>query len=142
VAKVGLLDVNVLVALIVSSHVHHTYARRWVLTEGQRTGWATCPVTELGAIRVCAQLTVGARSPEATADALIQMRVANRGHIWWADAVSPAVVSEVRRSQTSRQVTDRYLLGLARRYSGLFITFDRAIAQVGGPDAVCLLPSA
>lgn len=133
-AKVGLLDVNVLVALIVSSHVHHTYARRWVLTEGVRTGWATCPVTELGAIRVCAQLTVGARSPEATADALVQMRVGNRGHTWWPDVVSPAIVTEVRRSQTSKQVTDRYLLGLARRYGGQLITFDRAIAQVGGSE--------
>lgn len=65
-AQVGLLDVNVLVALVASSHIHHSYARRWVLTEGVRAGWATCPVTELGAIRVCAQLPVGARPPEVT----------------------------------------------------------------------------
>ena len=141
-AKVGLLDVNVPVALIVSSHVHHDYARQWVLTQGVQTGWATCPVTELGVIRVCAQLPVGARSPEVTADALIQLRIANRGHTWWPDAVSPAVVLEVRRSQTARQVTDRYLLGLARRYGGQLVTFDRPITQVGGADVICLLPSA
>jgi predicted nucleic acid-binding protein len=70
------------------------------------------------------------------------MRVANRGHIWWPDAVSPAVVSEVRRAQTARQITDRYLLALARRYGGQLVTFDRPIAQVGGADAICLLPSA
>jgi toxin-antitoxin system PIN domain toxin len=137
---VGLLDVNVLVALVVSSHVHHSDARKWVLTAGIRTGWATCPHTELGAIRVCAQLAVGARMPEVTADALIQMRIANRGHRWWADVVSPAVVSEVRSAQTAKQVADRYLLGLARRYRGRLVTFDRGIAQVGGPDVACLLP--
>jgi toxin-antitoxin system PIN domain toxin len=138
---VGLLDVNVLVALVLSSHVHHHHARKWVLSEGIHTGWATCPLTELGAIRVCAQLPVGARPPEVTADALIQMRVANRGHRWWLDAVSPAVISEVRTAQTARQVADRYLLGLARRHSGQLITFDRGVAQDGGADVACLLPT-
>jgi predicted nucleic acid-binding protein len=112
-----------------------------VLSEGIHTGWATCPVTELGAIRVCAQLPVGARRPDATADALVHMRVANRGHVWWPDVVSPAVVSEVRRAETGKQVTDRYLLGLARRYGGKLVTFDRGITQVGGSDVTCLLPS-
>ena len=53
---VGLLDVNVLVALVIPVHEHHAPARQWVLTAGTHDGWATCPVTELGLIRVCAQL--------------------------------------------------------------------------------------
>jgi predicted nucleic acid-binding protein len=69
-------------------------------------------------------------------------RERNRGHTWWPDAVSPAVVSEVRRSETARQVTDRYLSGLARRYGGQLVTFDGPIAHVGGSDVICLLPSA
>ena len=35
-----------------------------------RDVWATCPGTELGLMRVCAQLPVGQRAPAATADAL------------------------------------------------------------------------
>jgi toxin-antitoxin system PIN domain toxin len=137
---VGLLDVNVLVALLVSTHVHHDDAREWVLSQGIRTGWATCPVTELGAIRVCASLPVASRPPEVTATALLQLRIANRGHIWWPDVVSPAVIPEVRAAQTSKQVTDRYLLGLARRYNGRLVTFDTGAASAGGPDALCLRP--
>jgi toxin-antitoxin system PIN domain toxin len=139
---VGLLDVNVLVALLVSSHFHHDDARQWVLSHGVRTGWATCPMSELGAIRVCALLPSAPRLPEVTATALLQLRIANRGHVWWPDVVSPAVVPEVRAAQTSKQVPDRYLLGLARRYSGQLVTFDQGIATFGGPEVLCLLPSA
>ena len=53
---VALLDVNVLVALLVPTHEHHQAARRWGMTSGAIDGWATCPLTELGVIRVCAQL--------------------------------------------------------------------------------------
>jgi predicted nucleic acid-binding protein len=110
----GLLDVNVLVALLVPTHEHHVLARGWVLSQGAVDGWATCPVTELGAIRVCGQLPEGRRAPTATADALLQLRVSSRGHLFWPDAVSPAIMVELRQAETARQVTDRYLLGLAR----------------------------
>lgn len=41
-----------------------------------------------------------------------------------------------------RQVTDRYLLGLARRHGGRVVTFDRAPAAVGGDGVIGLLPEA
>jgi uncharacterized protein len=124
----GLLDVNVLVALLVPTHEHHTVARQWVVAHGASEGWATCPLTELGVIRVCAQLAIGSRPPRATADALLQLRVSSPGHLFWPDAVSPAVMLELRQAETARQVTDRYLLGLARRYQGRLVTCDRALA--------------
>lgn len=46
---------------------------------------------------------------------------------------------EVRAAGGAKQITDRYLLGLARRYGGRLITFDRALAAEGGIDVVCLL---
>lgn len=138
---VGLLDVNVLVALLVPVHEHHAPARRWVLDVGARDGWATCPVTELGLIRVCAQLSVGYRAPEATADALVLLRATNSGHVFWPDVVSPAALTEVRAAPTAKHVTDRYLWGLARHYGGRLVTFDRGLAAAGRED-VWLLTSA
>lgn len=135
---VGLLDVNVLVALLVPVHEHHVWARQWVLTAGAQDGWATCPVTELGLIRVCAQLPVGHRAPEATADALVLFRATNVGHVFWPDVVSPATLAQVRSAVTAKQITDRYLWGLARYYRGQLVTFDRGLAAAGGDD-VCLL---
>jgi hypothetical protein len=40
----------------------------------------------------------------------------------------------------AKYVTDRYLLGLARRNGGQLETFDRHLAGDGGHDVVCLLP--
>ena len=138
----GLLDVNVLVALLVPTHEHHALARQWVVSRGASEGWATCPLTELGVIRVCAQLPIGSRPPRATADALLQLRVSSPGHLFWPDAVSPAIMLELRQAETARQVTDRYLLGLARRYGGRVVTCDHGLAVAGGDDVINLLDQA
>jgi predicted nucleic acid-binding protein len=46
----------------------------------------------------------------------------------------------VRTAATAKQITDRYLLALARRHGGRVITFDRGLAAAGGDDVNCLLP--
>lgn len=48
---VSLLDVNVLVALFFPDHVHHDLAHDW-FADHRHLGWATCPLTENGLIRV------------------------------------------------------------------------------------------
>ena len=136
---VGLLDVNVLVALLVPEHEHHAAAVEW-FTTGSHQGWATCGVTELGVIRVCAQLPGGTWPPETTADRLLLLTAASRDYEFWPDAVSPAAMPEVRSAATGKQITDRYLLGLARRHRGRLVTFDRPLASTAGRDVVCLLP--
>ncbi|HVW08335.1 MAG TPA: hypothetical protein VG672_17130 [Bryobacteraceae bacterium] len=90
-------------------------------------------------IRVCAQLPGGGWQPEVTADRLLILTVSIRGHEWWPDAVSPAVLPEVRAAATGKQVTDHYLLGMGRRNGGRIVTFDRAFARTGGDDVICLL---
>jgi toxin-antitoxin system PIN domain toxin len=137
---ISLLDVNVLVALLLPEHEHHVAAQDWFTTEAAADGWAMCAVTELGAIRVCAQLPGGSWPPESTADRLLVLTASSRGYVWWPDVVSPALLPEVRGATTAKQVTDRYLLGLARRNGGRLATFDRALADFGRDDVVCLLP--
>lgn len=124
---VGLLDVNVLVALLVPEHEHHAAAVEW-FTTGSHQGWVTCGVTELGGIRVCLQLPGGTWPPETTADRLLLLTAATRDYEFWPDAVSPAAMPEVRSAATGKQITDRYLLGLARRHRGRLVTFDRPLA--------------
>ena len=68
------------------------------------------------------------------------MIVTNREYVWWPGAISPAVLPEVRSADTGKQVTDRYLLGLARRNRGQVVTFDRGLATAGGDSVICLLP--
>ena len=50
----ALLDVNVLIALLDQGHVHHAVARDWLAANiGQ--GWASCPITQNGCIRIMSQ---------------------------------------------------------------------------------------
>jgi len=51
---VALLDVNVLVALLDADHMHHTAATHW-LSEHLDAGWASCPLTQNGCIRILSQ---------------------------------------------------------------------------------------
>ena len=53
-----LLDVNLLVALFHPDHVHHEIAHDW-FADHLREGWATCPLTESGFIRVALQQASG-----------------------------------------------------------------------------------
>ena len=125
---------------MVPEHEHHVAALNWLASEGAVQGWATCVVTELGVIRVCAQLPGGGWPPQRTCDQILMLTAAGREHSFWPDAASPAAMPEVRGATTGKQITDRYLLGLARRHGGRLVSFDRALATAGGDDVSCLLP--
>jgi hypothetical protein len=47
----ALLDVNVLIALLDAGHVMHRTATAWLARE-LRHGWASCPITENGVVRI------------------------------------------------------------------------------------------
>ena len=136
---ISLLDVNVLVALLVPEHAHHVRAQEWFAAEAVVRGWATCALTELDAIRVCAQLPGGGWAPESTADRLLLLTATGREYVWWPEVVSPVILPEVRAAATAKQVTDRYLLGLARKNAGRVATFDQGLAKFGGTDVLDLL---
>lgn len=46
-----LLDVNVVIALIDPSHVHHDRAHAWFGATGKED-WLSCPTTQNGAVRI------------------------------------------------------------------------------------------
>ena len=59
-------------------------------------------------------------------------------HVFWADDVSLRDVSRfvAGASLSHRQVTDVYLLSLAKRYGGRLATFDRTILLEAVPGGV------
>ncbi len=135
-ARPALLDVNLLVALFDPDHVHHDTAHDW-FAESRGHGWATCPLTENGVVRI---LSNRSYSPTAEPPGRIVDRLrtfcASGDHVFWADDVSlrdgDLCVADALVSH--RQITDMYLLGLAKRHGGRLASFDRAIpvAAVGG----------
>ena len=139
-SRVVLLDVNVLVALFDSAHVHHEAAHDW-FSDHRAQGWATCPVTENGFVRVLSNPAYGLERlrGQAIAERLNKFRASGH-HAFWPDAVSlcDGTLFNLGMASGHRQVTDIYLLGLAVRMKGCLATFDRSIplkAVVGATPA-------
>lgn len=134
----ALLDVNALVALAWDSHVHHAAMRSWFAVNAS-AGWATCPVTESGFVRVSSNVRAlpGAIGVEAACGVLAALRAAE-GHRFLVDDVS-IVDADVPRIVGHRQVTDAQLLALARRHRMRLVTFDAGAAALAGGGDVELL---
>ncbi len=127
--SVALLDVNVLVALFDPAHQNHEEAHRW-FGRNRKYGWATCPITANGCIRVLsnpAYPTVEA-TPAEVAHRLRSFYSA-ADHHFWADSVSLTDESLFQPAMIGghQKITDAYLLGLAVRNHGRLATFDRSI---------------
>lgn len=123
----ALLDVGVLVALFDPHHIHHDAAHDW-FAENRDDGWATCPITEAGFVRVVSDPSYG-QAPERAAGAIARLRTfcASGGHQFWRDALSlQDEIFDLSRA-SARHLTDVYLLALAVNRKGRLATFDRSI---------------
>jgi uncharacterized protein len=134
----ALLDVNALVALAWDSHVHHARMRMW-FTENSSGGWATCPLTESGFVRVSSnpQVLPAAIGVGAARTVLSTLR-ARDDHRFLTDDVSLSD-SDVPAITGYRQVTDVHLLTLARRHGVRLVTFDGGVLALSQERDVELL---
>jgi len=139
-SRVALLDVNVLVALFNPVHVHHELAHDW-FADNRRSGWATCPLTENGFLRVLGNPARGDQiMPIPDLVARLRKFCASGHHEFWTDAVSlrDERLFNASFARGHRQLTDVYLLGLATKKRGCLVTFDRTIplaAVIGASGA-------
>ncbi len=125
----ALLDVNVLIALLDADHSLHARATQWFAGHA-RGGWASCPITQNGCIRIMSHPGY----PNALSVRAVMARLAEASastfHEFWPDDVSllDAKVVDPTRIHGPRQLTDFYLLALAVRHAGQFITFDTSVS--------------
>jgi toxin-antitoxin system PIN domain toxin len=132
----ALLDINVLLALLDRDHVDHVLARDWLDRE-IAAGWASCAITQNGAVRVMSQPRYPSPVAPAVVADLLERACATPHHEFWSCEISlldPRVVDR-RRLHGPRQVTDAYLLALAVRRGGRFVTFDQAVVTSAVPGA-------
>jgi toxin-antitoxin system PIN domain toxin len=134
----ALLDVNALVALAWDSHIHHTRMRTW-FAENSSGGWATCPLTESGFVRVSSNpkaipVAIGIDAARAVLAALRAIDA----HRFLTDDVSLSD-SDVPAIAGHRQVTDAHLLTLARRRRVRLVTFDAGVLTLSQGRDVELL---
>jgi uncharacterized protein len=124
----ALLDVNVLIALHDPQHVHHELAVDWFVMHAE-LGWASCPLTQNGMLRIMSQAAYpnAQRMPDLMR--LLERSLNAPQHDFWADDISLVDAQRFDRAQISghRQLTDLYLLALAVKRRGRFVTFDARI---------------
>lgn len=124
----GLLDINVLIALLDENHTHHKAASDW-LEENIHHGWASCPLTQNGCVRIMSQ----SRYPNALSVLEVMIRllsaVSTRHHEFIADDISLLDDAAVDRERllSPRQLTDVYLLALAVEHDARLVTLGKSI---------------
>jgi toxin-antitoxin system PIN domain toxin len=142
----GLLDVNVLIALLDADHVMHDRAHAWWSKERGK-GWASCPITENGVIRIMSNPAYSRKRTIAPAEVILKLGqfAENTDHEFWVDDVSfrDAGVFNLDFVVSSTQVTDLYLLALAAKNGGRLVTFDTGITLAGvkraPKNALCVI---
>jgi uncharacterized protein len=118
-----LLDANVLIALLVSDHVHHDAAENWFANLSEN--FATCPITQGSLMR----LLIREGQSAASARAVLNETATDPRHEFWPDDIPYADVP-VHGIVGHRQVTDAYLAELARARRSRLATFDQALAKL------------
>jgi uncharacterized protein len=133
----ALLDVNVLVALLDAGHLHHGVAMQW-LSAHARKGWASCPLTQNGCLRILSLPTYPNPQPPVRVAERLAAATADRSHAFWPDSLSLLEPNRVRwdRVLSTRHITDVYLLALAVQQGGCLVTFDRSVAVDAVPGAL------
>jgi predicted nucleic acid-binding protein len=116
-----LLDVNMLLAAIWRDHQDQARVERW-LREKQT---ATCPISELGFLRISSGETFPFRAePQVCRNALLEFLRKHRCRFIPGD-FSPKRIA----AQFSREFTDLYLAELAERHRLKLATLDTRISH-------------
>ena len=126
----ALLDVNVLIALLDADHSLHVRAAEW-FTSHARAGWASCPITQNGCVRIMSHPNYPNPLKVAAIIERLGEAIATDEHEFWPDDVSllDSRIADRNRIHGPRQVTDLYLLALAVHQGGCFVSFDPSIPR-------------
>lgn len=129
-----LLDGNLLVSLVIETHIHHQRAHEWFGSLPNR--FATCATTQGTLLRV--HMTMATDSSAKAAWATLQAVAAHPRHVFWEDAISYQSVPH-GFLQGPKQVTDAWLAEFARRKKARLATFDKGLAELHS-DVAELIP--
>jgi len=126
----SLFDINLIIALLDPDHIFHERAHAWWAANSDK-GWASCPLTENGVVRIMSNEGYSRQMNFAPGDLISRLREFTEltDHKFWEDDLS--VLDEnifvADRIHGSRQLTDLYLLALAVKHSARLVTFDKGI---------------
>lgn len=117
-----LLDVNLLVACAWSNHLLHREANRW-LDRCKRV--ATCPITQMGFLRV--SMSAGHGATYAEAQASLEDIVSLATHHFVKDAIAASALPSSLESR--HDITDAHLIAIARQHRLKLATLDDVLCR-------------
>jgi predicted nucleic acid-binding protein len=130
-ARVHLLDVNPVIALLDEAHVHNQAVSEWFNTPGLQ--WALSPFTEAGVLRYFTRPKKGELSMEEATSMLERLKQEPGYHYQPVTADWQSLTKRFfKRVQGHNQITDAFLLGLAVQEELILVTFDKAILHMAG----------
>jgi len=131
-----LLDTNVLIPLLWPLHSEQAKVRKWFAAHASKS-FATCSFTQAGFLRITSSIEV-MRQHYALSDAraLLLALTQQPGHAFWPTTISyfDATAPFERRMHGPKQITDAYLLGIAKHHGGRLATLDKAVVSLAGSE--------
>ena len=127
-----LLDTNLLIALLWPAHSQHAAAVAWFKTH-RALGWATCPMTEAGFVRIISNPAFSRDfvTPVQALGVLRQNTDSKDHQFWIQDICLPEALKVFKdRLLGHQQVADACLLSLAIRRRAKLATFDAGVASL------------
>jgi predicted nucleic acid-binding protein len=125
-----LLDSSALIALASNRHADHEEVAAWA---GQAAGLALCPITEGALVRYL--LRTGQTAQRATA--ILDALAASERVEWWPGSLSYRK-ADLSRVIGHKQVTDAYLVSLARANGARLATLDKPLAALFPTDTTLI----
>jgi len=124
----ALLDTSVLIALLDANHIHHRRVMAWL--QAHPDGWASCPITLNGCVRILSQPTYPNRLPMQTVVQGLAMAMQHPMHRFWPDEINPLTADTLdwQRLLRPAEITDAYLLALAVHHQACLVTLDQGIS--------------
>ena len=131
----ALLDTSVLIALLDGNHIHHRLTSTWL--KHHPDGWASCPITLNGCVRIMSQPNYPNRLPMQTVVKGLQQSMQHPMHAFWPDDLNPLQEPSIAWSKVMRpaDITDAYLLALAVKNQGCLVTLDHGISAAWADQA-------
>jgi toxin-antitoxin system PIN domain toxin len=130
-----LLDINVLIPLVWPRHIDQPKVEAWFRANAIHS-FATCSFTQAGFLRITSSLEiVRQRYTLSEARQLLLNLTKLEGHAFWPTTIDyfGATTSFERRMHGPKQITDGYLLGIAKHHGGKLATLDKAVKSLAGP---------
>ncbi len=131
-----LLDTNVLIPLLWPLHTEQAKVRTWFTARAAKS-FATCSLTQAGFLRITTSpAIIGERFALSDARELLLAFSKQPGHIFWPTMIDffEAAAPFERRMHGPKQITDAYLLGIAKHHGGKLATLDKAVKSLAGPE--------